>query len=77
MVKVSFVYDEFSHKWEVEVQGTVDVLETRQAFNACILTCKEVIADLDHIVTKIDDDPARYILIPHVSTINRGSFQGK
>lgn len=40
MCKVTFIYDEPSHLWEVEVSGVETELEAYQAFNAVILTAQ-------------------------------------
>ena len=41
-VKVVFVFDEGSSTWDPIVEGAVDELEAKQAFNAVVLTCNEL-----------------------------------
>lgn len=47
MVKVSFIYDEVEHKWEVEVSGATSELEALQAFNAVVITAMDAIPRVD------------------------------
>jgi hypothetical protein len=67
-VKVSFLYDDATRKWEVEVEGTVDPTETMQAFNAVVVTCCDPMIDteLRHEVTRIVDRPNCWKLEPAV-----------
>lgn len=51
-ISVCFNYDESSSKWEVEIVGTDSHIEAKQAFNAVVLTCKEVRIGLDHLVSE-------------------------
>jgi len=40
MVQVIFTHDDECKKWEVQVTGTTDKVEARQAFTAVVLTCQ-------------------------------------
>lgn len=65
MVKVSFLYDEPSRKWDVEVEAESEV-EAKQAFNAVCLTCREPMIGMGHQVTSIPNRANTWSLIPAV-----------
>ena len=52
-VKVIFLYDEITSRWEVEVENVDSALEAKQCFNAVVLTCrqKNLIIGLEHQAT--------------------------
>lgn len=66
--KVTFIYDEKSEKWDVEVSGLTDPIEVKQAFNAVVLTCRDeaVIVGLEHQVQLFFTLPDTWRLIPAV-----------
>lgn len=47
MCKVTFIYDESTHKWDVIVSGVESPLEALQAFNAVLLTSRQAIPSID------------------------------
>lgn len=47
LTKVIFEYDEPASKWEVFVEGVVDDIEARQAFNAVIITASRATPRVD------------------------------
>jgi hypothetical protein len=65
MVTVEFRYDEKSRKWEPSVHGVKDQTEAKQAFNAVVLTCRDVFVSLEHGVKDLGD---HYELTPKVTT---------
>jgi hypothetical protein len=52
MISVIFIHDDNVSKWEIFVNGTTDITEARQAFNAVLLTCRDtkIQVGLKHIV---------------------------
>lgn len=66
MVKVIFEYDETTRKWDPIVNGTISPIEARQAFNAVVLTCKELDPELLNrgLVELIS--PATFRILPAV-----------
>jgi hypothetical protein len=66
MVHVQFTYDEETAKWDVTVIGVVDETEAKQALNAVVLTCRDVIVSLEHQV-KATVEGEVYAITPHVT----------
>lgn len=69
MVKVTFQYDEPTHKWEVFADGVESHTEAREAFSAVVITCQELKSDLlQHtFVNKIESEGSTwYRIVPAV-----------
>lgn len=65
-VKVTFLYDEESENWDVEVEGAKDATEAKQAFNAIVLTLRHPKLDigLRHLAMPTIDRADTYRITP-------------
>ena len=65
MVSVVFEYDEESTKWEMVVTGAKNETEAKQAFNAVVLTCRDVVVSMEHKVERVSI--GEYVITPVVT----------
>ncbi len=64
-VRVIFRYDASSSKWEIFVRNVENETEAKQAFNAVLLTCKDVVVGMEHTVEPFND--TTFEVIPAVT----------
>jgi hypothetical protein len=56
MVQVIFTYDEALRLWEPRVKGASNNIEAKQAFNAVVVTLRQVIPCMLHETERIGED---------------------